>query len=174
MNKARDLVALAIMAFQKGEYDAAAKFFTSAVGSDDLSQFVDEVTKNVPRAARTGSVPETENTLSPSIASGRELSSIVDYMEKRFRAESSMLDEGDEEVEVRASYDDDKDFLEAMAGEDRYSLEDDSADPDNLEEEENLEEDNEEFDAEVTDTDPKGTKGSELSITASAGPVRIK
>lgn len=178
MNKARDLVALAIMAFQKGQYDAAAKFFTSAVGSDDLDSFVDEVTRNMPRSARNGHVPESENTLAPSIASAQDLTSIVEHLEQRFRVESSMIDEGDEEVEQRASHEDDFDFQEAEAGdysEDEESDEEDQDDLEDLDDEEefDLAEEDDEFDAEATDTDPEGTEG-ELEIVASAGPVRIK
>lgn len=110
MNKARDLIALAIESFRSGEFDAAAKFFASAVGSDDLDNFVGEIAKSVPRAARNGSVPFGENTLNPSLASASdfELDGIVDQIEARFRAECSLLDDDEEESEVRASeYDDD-------------------------------------------------------------------
>lgn len=174
MNKARDLVALAILAFRNGEHDAAAKFFTSAMGSDDLDSFVDEIALNVPRAARNAPVPDSDNTLSPSLASALsdDMADMVDYIESRFRAECSLFDEGDEEVEVRATTEDDED-LEAEASD----CSDDDLDDEDLddpeEDEDDEEEEDEEFEAEASE-DQSGHEDVELTIVASAGPVRVK
>ncbi len=157
MNKACDLFALAITAFKEGKYDSAAKFFSSAMGSDDLDSFVNDIARNVPRSALTGLVPSSENTLSPSLASAdsEDLSYIVERIEAGFRAECSLLDEGDEEAEVRAS-DEDED--------------------DDLDEEDDLDdEDDDDLDAEDTELDDEEDHNSgKMKLTASAGPVRFK
>lgn len=177
MNKARDLVALALISYKEGEYDAAAKFFTSAMGSDDLDSFVDEIAQNVPRAARNAPVADSDNTLSPSLASALsdDMADMVEYIESRFRAECSLFDEGDEEVEVRASIDEEDDEdMEAEASDcsddldDEYDLDDPDEDEEDVEDE--IEE--EEFDAEASDHPTQ--EDVEFTIVASAGPVRVK
>lgn len=161
MNKARDLLALSIIAYQQGEFEAAAKFFSSAMGSDDLDSFVDHIGISVPRSARNGIVPPSENTLSPSLASvmdDEEMEDIVNIVEARFRAECSLFDEGDEEVEVRAADDDEEDFLESEASDDTDS-----------------EEEEEDFESEASGSDRERPVEYSLKIVeASAGPVRIK
>ena len=107
MNTARDVFTLAILAFKEGKYDGAAKLFTTAMNSDGLDSFVSELTRDIGplRAAVTSLVPSSENTLAPSLASG--LPDIVELIESQFRAECSLVDDGDEEVEVRANLDED-------------------------------------------------------------------
>jgi len=150
MNKARDLLALAIESFRSGEYDAAAKFFASAVGSEDLDSFVSDITKNVPRSALTGPVPFGENTLNPSLASGSDLDDIVERVEARFRAECALLDDDESETELRASEDDDEVY------------EDDEED--NLLDEEDYEEDD----------DGVIESSSARKFKSVVGPVRLK
>lgn len=165
MNKARDLVALAILAFREGQHDAAAKFFTSAMGSDDLDSFVNDITISMPRSARNAAVPDSDNTMSPSLASAAAKSDLVEvvaHLEARFRAECSLFDEGDEEVEVRASLSSDED----------EDCEDE--DEDDLDDSEYEDEEEEEFESDASSADTQPDDAPVSIIVASAGPVRIK
>lgn len=119
MNKARDLIALAILAYRNGKLDGAAKFFASAMESEGLDSFVDEIARNVPRAALTGLVPSSDNTLSPSLASTYDLDEIIESVEAVFRAECSLLDDEEEEVEARAS-DEEQDSEDVSATEELH------------------------------------------------------
>lgn len=164
MNKARDLVALAILAFREGQHDAAAKFFTSAMGSDDLDSFVNDITISMPRSARNAAVPDSDNTMSPSLASAATKSDLVEvvaHLEARFRAECSLFDEGDEEVEVRASLSSDDEDCE-------------DEDEDDLDDSDYEDEEEEEFESDASSADPQPEDAPVLTIVASAGPVRIK
>lgn len=167
MNKARDLIALAIESFRAGEFDAAAKFFTTALGSDDLDSFVSEITKSVPRSALQGTVPAGENTLNPSLASagsdleGEEFAALVDRIEARFRAECSLLDDDEEEIEARAADDDDDE-----------GYEDDDLDDGELDYDDD--EDELEDDVESDEDYEIEASGSKRKIVATVGPVRLK
>lgn len=157
MNKARDLIALAIESFRSGEYDAAAKFFASAVGSEDLDSFVGEIAKNVPRSALNGPVPFGENTLNPSLssASADDLDGIVERVEARFRAECALLDDDEAETELRASEADDDEVYE-----------EDEEDDLDLDPEYEEDEDQDDLDDVV--------ESSGLKFVSVVGPVRLK
>lgn len=90
-------LALAVIAMQHGNKDDCLSYMAKAAGEfgDDLTQFVSEVIKPPPRAARNdGSVPQAENTLSPSLASTDFVS--LSNRVSRVMALASRLDEGDE------------------------------------------------------------------------------
>lgn len=115
MNKACDLIALAIESYKSGEYNAAAKFFASAMGSDDLDSFVTTIIKPAPVAAIQGPVPTSDNTLNPSLSSSM-LEEIVEQVEYQFRSESSYLDDDESEIEARSTEGDDEDSVNELGG----------------------------------------------------------
>ena len=96
-------------AYKNRQYEGCAKFFAQAMQSDDLSSFVDYIAEKSDGSALHGTVGDSENTMSPSLASAskdEDLSKIVEHMNNSFCAEMSDLDEEIEEIEVRASLDD--------------------------------------------------------------------
>jgi hypothetical protein len=94
MDRCKQLMYLSVLAYKEGQFSNAAKFFTSAMESDGLESFVSFLDPVPQGAAKTMVLDESQNTLSPSLAS------VVDEVESAFRAEASMLEEGDEVVEA--------------------------------------------------------------------------
>lgn len=105
MDKVKDLILLSALAYKNGQYENAARFFTSAMQSDGLESFVSFLDKVPQSAAITDcSVPDSDNTLAPSLSS--DLHEIVEDVERVFRATASYVDEGDEIVEAASVEDD--------------------------------------------------------------------
>lgn len=99
MDKVKDLILLSALAYRDGQYENAAHFFTSAMQSDGLDHFVAFLDKVPQSAALTdASVPDSDNTLAPSLSS--DLSEVVSEVERVFRATASFIEEGDEIVEA--------------------------------------------------------------------------
>lgn len=114
--KAQELLSLAILAFQNKEFGDSAQLFTSAMESEDLDSFVTYINREMPEVAMHGLVPDSSNTLSPALASSDDLSSIVSEIEATFRSHSSLIDDEDEEIEVRACEEDyDEEGIESVS-----------------------------------------------------------
>lgn len=118
MKKTRDLMVLAMEAYRQGQYEGCAKFFAEAMGSDDLNSFVDYIAQYPDGTALHG---DTEsNTFAPSLSSTSSdvaTETVIKYLNDSFLAEMSSRgvepDEEIEEVEVRASFEDDDDAEDA-------------------------------------------------------------
>lgn len=145
-------LALAVIALQHGNKDECLSYMAKAAEfGDDLTQFVTEVIKPPPRAARNdGATPQAENTIAPSLAatasSGPDFAVLANRL-SRVMAVASTIDDGDE---MEEDYPDEtlEDFdLELETGDD--GVDEDEED-----------EDDEEFDDE--------------EAVASSGPVRYK
>jgi hypothetical protein len=104
MDKVKDLILLSALAYKNGQYENAARFFTTAMQSDGLDSFVSFLDKVPTSGALTSTVPDSDNTLAPSLSS--DIYEIVDDVERVFRATASYLDEGDEIVEAASVEDD--------------------------------------------------------------------
>lgn len=147
-------LALAVIAMQHGNKDDCLSYMAKAAEfGDDLTQFVSEVIKPPPRAARNDSAtPSAENTIAPSLAatasSGVDFTVLANRL-SRITAVASALDEGDE---MEEDYPDET--LEA------FDLELDTGD-NGVDEDEEDAEDDEEFE-------------DDTEAVASSGPVRYK
>jgi hypothetical protein len=123
MKKTRDLMVLAMEAYRQGQYEGCAKLFSEAMVSEDLSSFVDYIAHTADGSALHGT--DTNNTLSPSLfsqssSSADEFDEIVDHLNSAFVFEmsSSVIEPNEtiEEVEARASADDDEVAVRVSAG----------------------------------------------------------
>lgn len=180
MNKAKDLLALSILAFRNGQFDESAKLFTTAMQSEDLDSFVSEISPVSPTSKQVS--PETsdsENTLCPSLASSDvDLEQLSEQIEARFRAECSLVDEEDEEVEAKADDEDEDD-------EDSEDSDEDSDDDDEESEEEESEDEDFESESSADVIVPAGdsdegepsqeaTASGKIKLVSAIGPVKIK
>lgn len=134
----KQMVALAVLAFQKGNKDECLQYMAKAGEfGDDLTQFVSEVMQPAPTAVRNdGSTPQAENTLAPSLAANASAENFVHLTNRLSRqlATASFLDE-DEELDAFPS-DDALDDLEYELEDDVNGLDEDSEDEDDSDDEE--------------------------------------
>lgn len=143
-------LALAVIAMQHGNKDECLGYMAKAAEfGDDLTEFVSEIIKPPPRAARNdGATPSAENTLAPSLAtaSAQPDFAVLANRLSRIMAVASAIDDGDEMDE---DYPD-----ETLEG---FDLELDTGD-------DGVDEDEEDEDEEFEDEE----------AVASAGPIRYK
>lgn len=108
MNDPRQLLHLSILAFKEKQFENSASLFVAAMESEGLDSLVDFLDKVPPVNGLHDTVGEEGNTLSPSLSS--DLHDVVDAVEAQFRAEASMLEDGDEVVESQAQDVEDEEF----------------------------------------------------------------
>lgn len=141
-------LALAVIALQHGNKDDCLSYMAKAAEfGDDLTQFVSEIMRPAPTAARNeGSTPQAENTIAPSLAATASTSFItLTNRMARTMAIASSLDDGDElDAEMAdEAFDDDFDL---------------EFGPNGVDEDEEDEDDEEE----------------DMEAVASVGPIRYK
>lgn len=131
-------LALAVIAMQHGnKADCLSYMAKAAEFGDDLTDFVSEIIKPPPRAARNdGSTPQAENTLSPSLASSNADFVTLGNRVSRVMAIAASLDRGDEMEAEQAdeSFDDDLYLDTGIDGVDEDD-EDEDEDEEDVEEE---------------------------------------
>ena len=126
-------LALAVIAMQHGnKADCLSYMAKAAEFGDDLTDFVSEIIKPPPRAARNASVPAAENTLSPSLASSNADFVTLGNRVSRVMAIAASLDYGDEMDAEQAdeAFDDD---LELDTGIDGVDEDDEDEDEEDME-----------------------------------------